>query len=189
MSWVDDIERYRALAVSQDPAARLTTKDGWFWRALAWVLLLLSFGTFSRRRFLTEFATTIGPIQAYPREWGSIRESTVVHEGRHVRQARWFGLGIHPWVGLPVMALVYLLLPLPVLLAYGRYRLELDASVAEWRYALSHGKASPTAVMLDASDFAETVSSSAYLWAWPESWTRRGFRRAAEAVLRERTGG
>lgn len=182
MSWVDDKERYEQIAKTIDPAVRLTTKDGWFWKAIAWILFVVTFGQFKRERFLEDFATTIGPIQAYPRSYPRLYEGTVVHESRHVRQFRWFGLGLHPWVGLPLMALSYLLLPLPLGLAYLRYALELDADRAKWKWMLERGE-DPQSVLDRAESFAETVSGSAYGWAWPRPWALRGFRKAAEKTI------
>lgn len=183
-SWVDDKERYEQMARAIDPAIRLTTKDGWFWKVIAWILFIITFGQFKRERFLEDFATTIGPIQAYPRSYSSIYEGTLVHEGRHTKQARWFGLGIHPWVGLPFMAIAYLLLPIPAGLAYLRYRLELDADRAKWKWMMESGY-SADQVLDRAQRFAETVSSSAYAWAWPKPWAVKGFLREANKVVSE----
>lgn len=185
MSWTDEAERYRRLARGVDPAVRLTTKDGWVWRAIAWVLYLITFSAFKRERFLTQFATTLGPVQAYPRGYLRIYEGTIEHEGRHTRQARAFGLWIHPWVGLPFMAVAYLLLPFPVYLAWGRYRLELDAVTFSWERGLRARRTSVGDVMEDAARWGDLISSAAYFWAWPRRLARWGFRRRAEHVTAE----
>lgn len=184
MSWVKDKERYQAIARKIDSSVKLTTKDGWIWKAIAWFLFIITFGRFKRKRFLENFATTLGPIQAYPRSWPRLREGTLVHESRHTRQARWFGFGIHPWVGLPLMGLFYLLLPLPVGLAYFRYRLELDADRAKWKFWLSVGK-KPDLIRRRAREFAETITSAAYAWSWPRGLVVKGFLKAAEKVISE----
>lgn len=184
MSWVNDKERYQAIARKIDSSVRLTTKDGWIWKAIAWILFIVTFGKFKRERFLENFATTLGPVQAYPRSWPALREGTLVHESRHTHQARWFGLGIHPWVGLPLMGLFYLLLPLPLGLAYFRYRLELDADRAKWKFWLAGGR-TPDEVRARAKKFAETITGVAYAWSWPRKWAVRGFLKAAEKVIEE----
>ena len=185
MSWTDDWRELEETARKIDPAIRLTTKNGWFWKAIAVILFILSFGTFKRERFLESFATTIGPVQAYPESWSTTQvRHTIIHEGRHTRQARAFGFGIHPWAGIPFMLLVYGLLPLPAGLAVFRAWLELDADRYRWRILLKEG-VSPEAIRRRARSFAETVSSSAYLWSLPAAWTVKWFAAEAEKAIAE----
>ena len=154
----------------------LTDKSSWFWRAIAAILAFLQIMT--RRRFLEDFATTLGPIQSYPEGWPlEVVQTLIAHETQHTRQCRYFGLGISPWLGLPFMAIAYLLLPLPIGLAWVRYRLELNADQYRWRWMFDHGYPEE-AVYYRAEAFAETVSSSAYGWAVPRAWALWGFRRA-----------
>lgn len=183
--WLEQRQRLSELAKRFDPASRLTSKDGWFWRVLARALPLATFGGLSTHAFLHEVATTLGPIQAYPSCWTAAAvERVLVHEARHTRQFRWFGLGVSPWLGLPLMALSYLLLPLPLGLAYVRYRLELDADRASWQHQLRQG-ATPERVRARALQFADRVASGAYGWSWPRELARRGFAHAAERVIAE----
>lgn len=188
MSWVEDRARYEAVAHEVEPSVVLTTKDTWFWRAIAWFLSAITFGAFPAERFLTRFATTLGPIQAYPRGWGRLSDGLIVHESRHTRQARWCGLWTHPWVGLPIMGVLYLLLPLPIGLAWFRYRFELDASAAKWRHMLKVGTA-PSIVKAEAERFAAVVASAAYGWPWPKPWVLWGFRRKLKRVMTQHFGG
>jgi hypothetical protein len=182
-SWVDQRARLLSLAHQLDPAVDLQLKENGFWRSVAALLSLVTLGGISARAFLEDYATTLGPIQAYPRGWSAETvEAVLVHEARHTRQFRWFGFGLHPWFGLPLMALVYLLLPLPLGLAFFRYRLELDADRASWRHNLVRG-VHPDEIRLRARAFADRVASGAYGWAWPRRWARRGFSRAAERVI------
>jgi hypothetical protein len=177
--WVHDKSRLTRLAREIDSAARITTKDGWFWRALAWLLQPL----IAREKFLNDFATTIGPLQGYPRHWPiDFVERALVHESRHTRQARWFSLGIHPWAGLPIMGIMYILLPIPIGLAWIRYRLELDADRASWRHQLRRG-ATAAEIMLRAARFATIVASRKYGWSVPGRWARWGFKRAAKRLI------
>jgi hypothetical protein len=185
VSWVDDRERYQALARRFDPAVRLVVKEGWFWTALAWILCIVTFGGIRPRSFLRDYATTIGPIQAYPRAWTSLDTRLLVHEARHVRQCRACGAMIHPWVGLPIYFLLYILLPLPLGLAWFRYWFELDADRASWRWWLQEGGAAAEMVRLRAQTFAEKVGSSSYGWPWPRAWVAKGFLGAAETMIEE----
>lgn len=76
-----------------------------------------------QRRYMTHFHTVIGDTLYVPRDWEDIppvhRIVTLRHERVHLRQRRRYTL-----LG---MALVYLFLPLPLGLAYGRARIEWEA--------------------------------------------------------------
>jgi len=183
MSWVDQKEKYEAVARQIDPSVRLTTKDGWIWRAIAWLLFLFSFGQFKRATFLTRYATTLGPLQAYPRGWLWLWDGIIVHESQHTAQARKFGLGLGPWAGLPLMLLVYGILFFPVGLAYFRYRLELDAERRSWDYLLENGMADEEYVYRNAERLAKNLSGPAYLWSWFRGSVRKGCLKVAEKVV------
>jgi hypothetical protein len=204
-SWVDERERYETIARAVEPAVVLSTKDAWGWTA-AWVGLLvlvtlvsLGVGThfflkkMSRSTFLGRYATTLGPLQGYPRGFERLSRSLLVHEARHTTQAVGFGyavpvLGWLPFrrfravVGLLPMGLVYGLLPVPILVCYGRYRLELDADRASYRWMLRHGY-SISEVRERSRRFADRVASGAYLWCWPAPLVRRGFRRVLDREI------
>lgn len=167
-SWVVKKDVLQTAARKLDKSVKLTTKDHWFWKMLAWLLWSVTFGKYDRVTFLTSFATTIGPIQAYPKEW-SVHSvaNTLPHESRHTRQARWFGFGISPWLGLPLFTIAYLLLPVPLGFSYIRFRLELDAERYAVRMKLAAG-ATHLSVRKRSEAFAKVVASSAYGWAWPQ---------------------
>jgi hypothetical protein len=186
MSWILDKERLQAEARKLDPAIRLTTKDSWFWRMLAWLLFILSFGKFKREDFLTLFATTLGHVQAYPKEWETASvERVMIHESRHSWQARVCGFGIHPMVGLPLMAFLYGLFPFPTLLAVFRLWFEMDADRAYWRHGLVNHTMDAAEVRRRAQSFAETVSGPAYFWSVWRGFAVWLFMRAAEKVIVE----
>lgn len=186
MSWLEERDQLQEEARKFDRSIRLTSKNGFFWKAVAWLLFIVSFGQFPRERFLTWFATTIGSVQAYPAEWdaGTVRR-VMVHESRHCFQARVCGFGIHPMVGLPVMMLLYAFLPLPALFAFFRAWLELDADKASWRHQLANGLADATTIRQRAQAFAETVSGPAYVWSVWRSLAVKWFLGEAEKVIAE----
>lgn len=188
MSWVADQEQLQAEARQIDPSIRLTTKNGRFWRFLAWCLFLLSFGKFKREDFLVLFATTLGNVQAYPESWSTaFVRRVMIHESRHSWQSKMCGFGVHPMVGLPIMGLLYALLPLPAGLAFFRFWFELDADKASWRHALANGLDTPDGIRARAASFAATVSSSAYMWPVWRSFAVAQFAKAAEKVIAEHT--
>jgi hypothetical protein len=187
-SWVEDRERLGSLARAIEPSVRLETKDGRHWRALAWLAALATFGGISRRTFLEDYATTLGPLHGYPAGWSVARvEATLVHEARHTRQARWCGLGLHPWLGMPLFAVLYLAAPLPMGLGFARLLFEIDADRAAWRHALAAG-APPDAVRRRAQEFGARVCSGHYGWPVPRRLGLALFARAAERTIARASG-
>lgn len=183
MSWMDEHARLEAIARSIEPSVRLVPKEGGFWRRAGRIASWMTLGGISVEVFLRDYATAIGPLQGYPRAWSVERvERTLVHEARHTRQARWCGFGIHPWLGLPLMGVLYFAVPLPAGLALGRFLFELDADRASWRHALASG-ASPEWVRERAQEFAGRVCSGHYGWPIPRKLGIAWFRRSAERVI------
>lgn len=162
-----------------DPSAVILVKDSSpLMRALAIVVALFN------KTFMATYATTICNRVYVPRAWlGRDLRRLLVHEVRgHVRQCRACGLGIHPWVGFPIYAVLYLLVFFPVLLAWPRYRLELAADAAAWEWSLNAGDA-PADVRARADSFAETVAGWGYLSPWFRPLVLRGFRLRADRVV------
>ena len=184
-SWTEDRDRLLALARAIEPSVRLQTKDVWIWRLLGRLAAAATFGGISKRRFLEDFATTLGPLQGYPASWSVERvEGILVHEARHTFQARVCGLGLHPWLGIPLFSVLYLALPLPLGFAWLRLLFEIDADRAAWRHALSKGTP-PEAIRARARAFAGVVCSGAYGWSMPRKVGVRLFERAAERTIAE----
>lgn len=183
MSWLAERARLEAIARAIEPSVRLVPKEGPFWHALAALAATATLGGISRDTFLRDYATAIGPLQGYPRAWSAVRvESLLAHEARHTRQARWCGLGLHPWIGLPLFALLYLGLPLPAGIALPRFLFELDADRAFWRHALAAGMP-PDEVRARAVAFASRVCSGHYGWPIPRRLGVPWFARAADRAI------
>lgn len=201
MTWTNEQAHYQAIATSIDPAAIVMTKDHPFWAASWWALVIVTLGVFalamSKQRYLEQFATTLGPAEAFPRRWSSLDPGVIAHESAHVKQfvfCGWF-VPILGWflgrrwraiAGFLPMLLVYGLLPFPIGLAYGRFRLELEADKAEWRYLLHSG--ATTLVVRDRAEArARSLSSGDYAWSWPRAWALRAYDKAASAVITQCT--
>lgn len=103
---------------------RVVEKTGWFWNAMHYLVLIVTFG--GNRRF-REYYTTIGPVIGVPVGWEkrgfANRYATLVHERRHVRQFSKAGLG-SAWLGVVPAGIAYVFLPLPIGLAWFRWRME-----------------------------------------------------------------
>jgi hypothetical protein len=112
------LERIRA----EFPGVRIVRKDrSRLQRAIHRALIVVTLG--GMRSYLDGYQTTIGQTIYVTADWESRpfadRIITMRHELVHLRQFR--------RLTLPGMAIVYLLLPLPMGLAYGRARLEWEA--------------------------------------------------------------
>jgi hypothetical protein len=184
-SWIDHKEELEKYAHLFDKSIILKDKEGWFIKTLCWIIAL---GNRDRYvRYMTNFAQTIGNYHFYPREWTKDRvERVIPHEGRHTYQARVCSLGIHPLLGLPIMAIIYGLIFFPVGLALGRVYLELDADTEVWRQLLLTDTPNAATIIRNrATDFASTVASRDYFWPLPTAWVHKLFNDRAENLIRE----
>jgi len=189
MSWIQRRDEIQAELRKIDKSIIVCVKEGRFWAALSWVLQPV----ISREEFMTRYATTFGPLQAYPPGYSYDDVMKVGrHECKHTAQARvcgWFVpvLGwipqLAPWVGLPIMAVLYGLIPVPCIFAGCRYLFELAAEAELWRYMLQSG-ATQEDVFGRAERSAEKLWTK-YGWTMPKPLLRWGFRRKAIKVVAE----
>src|SRR5262245_44671 len=99
------------------PRFRIVRKDrAWTQRAIDALLRFLTFG--AQRSYLSGYQTTIGQTVYVTPDWDELSDEsryiTLRHEREHLRQFRRYTL--------PGMALLYLLVPFPVGLAWFRTR-------------------------------------------------------------------
>ncbi len=166
------IDRYQTLLDeirAEFPRFRVVCKDASrLQRAIHYALLAVTFG--GMRTYLGSYQTTIGMTVYVTRDWDSRhadeRYVTMRHERVHLRQFQRYGL-----LG---MALLYVLMPLPMGLAYFRARFEQEAYEETIRaaaavYGLDHVR-SPEFRKYVVRQFV----GPSYGWMWP-------FHRAVEA--------
>jgi hypothetical protein len=159
------VDRYEALVAAlrrEIPGFQIVRKDrSRLHRAIHFALTIITFG--KMRSYLDSYQTTLGRTVYVTSDWdawdGDRRYVTLRHEAVHLRQFR--------TLTFPVMALLYLLVPLPMGLAYCRARLEWAAYAETIRAAAEvWGSAHPRA-----SEFRDHVVSQflgpAYGWMWP----------------------
>jgi hypothetical protein len=165
------MDRYDALVAAlqrEIPGFRIVRKDrSRFHRAIDVALRIVTLG--KMRNYLGSYQTTIGKTVYVTADWDSIdrlqRYVTLRHEAVHLRQFR-------SW-SLPVMAVLYVLLPLPIGLAYFRARFEQAAYAESIRAAAEvWGSRVPRAADYRSHVIEQFVGPS-YGWMWP-------FRRAVE---------
>lgn len=147
---------------------KVVVKRGWFWVTLHALVVIITLG--SNRRFLRGYCTTIGPWVGVPTGWESwsieSRIALLEHEAVHVRQCKKFGLG-NVIVGIPMFSLLYLLVPLPIGLAWLRWRFERVAYVRgiNVRLEISGHSFWARTELIDRA--VEQLSGGAYAWTWP----------------------
>jgi hypothetical protein len=154
MKWTENRARWTRLAKSVDPSIRLYTKNHWWWNL---------YGGEDRKEGITAW----GPFIFIPEDCKRDLELAIYHDGRHVQQMRWFGLGIHPLLGVIPWAML-LLFFLPVLFTV-RFWFELDAEV----YALNRKIATGSSVIwarAELKGYVKDLCGPMYLYAWPKSW-------------------
>lgn len=124
-------------------------------------LKAITFGKMSS--FMDRFTTTVGDSIYVPEGWEhrpvTSRLTTLRHERVHLRQARRLGRFL--------MSLMYLLVPLPVLFAYYRTKLEQEAYEESLAAIQEYGG---NEALLDPDLRVRMIDhfvTAEYFWAWP----------------------
>lgn len=159
------MDRYTALVEAlqaEIPGFRIVRKDrSRFHRAIHVALRLVTFGRMTD--YLDSYQTTIGKTVYVTCDWddwpADRRYVTLRHEAIHLRQFRKYTL--------PVMALLYVLLPLPMGLAYCRARFEMEAYAETIRAAAEvYGPHVPRSDEYRTYVIGQFTGAS-YGWMWP----------------------
>jgi len=144
------------------PRFRIIRKDqSRFQRAIHYALVAITFG--GMRRYLDTFQTTIGSTVYVTSDWDDWepdrRYVTLRHEAIHLRQFRKYTL--------PGMALLYVLLPVPMGLAWFRAQFEKEAYAESIRAAAEvYGPDYPRSTAYRQHIIDQFVGPS-YGWMWP----------------------
>jgi hypothetical protein len=164
----DCYDRYCAELRESFPTFRVVKKSqSPLHRAIHWTLFALTLGRM--RSYLDSFQTTIRCTVYVTDDWDDRdaldRYVTLRHEAVHLRQFRRYTL--------PGMAFLYLLVPLPVGVAYFRYRFEREAYEESIRAAAEiYGPAHVRSPAFR-ERIIEQFTGASYGWMWP-------FRRSLE---------
>ncbi|HSD86726.1 MAG TPA: hypothetical protein VLB44_04400 [Kofleriaceae bacterium] len=159
------MDRYTALveAIREEiPGFRIVRKDqSRFHRAIHHALVVVTFGRM--RSYLDSFQTTIGKTVYVTADWDERepdeRYVTLRHEAVHLRQFR--------TLTLPVMAVLYVLLPLPMGLAYFRAHFEKEAYAETIRAAAEVWGVGYVRGSRHRNYVIEQFTSASYGWMWP----------------------
>ena len=161
----DPERRYQRLVAElgrEFPRLRIVKKpDSRLHRAIHHFLRIVTFGGMSS--YLDSYQTTIGATIYVTADWDERdpceRYCTLRHEAIHLRQFR-------RWT-LPGMALLYVLLPLPLGLAYFRARFEMEAYAESIRATAEvYGPDTPRLPAYRERILAQ-FTGPAYGWMWP----------------------
>jgi hypothetical protein len=174
MTHEEQVDLFAKTLVKVDrEGGKIVKKKGWFWKTIHVLVAIFTFGT--NRNFLKGYYTTIGPWIGVPEGWEARslagRIAVLEHELIHVKQCAKFGLG-NAIVGLPLFTLFYLLLPLPIGLAYFRWRFEREAYVHGINVRVS---IEPHRRQDKIDGAVEQLTSGLYGWTWPFKRTVRAF--------------
>jgi hypothetical protein len=174
---VSRCDHYVRALQAEIPGVRIVRKDhSRFQRAIHRVLVVITFG--QMRAYLDGYQTTIGRTIYVTPDWDDRddleRYVTLRHEAVHLRQFR-------RWT-LPGMALAYLLLPLPMGLAWVRTRFEQEAYAESIRAAAEvYGPDRPRDPAFRERIVSQFIGPS-YGWMWP---FRRSIERWYDRILSE----
>jgi hypothetical protein len=180
---MDPEDRYRAYVaeLERDYRLRIVRKpDSGLHRAIHHALIVITLG--GMRSYLDGYQTTIGRTLYVTDDWDARdpldRYCTLRHEAIHLQQfKRWT---------LPGMALLYLMLPLPIGLAYFRARFEKAAYAESIRAAVEIYGADYPRQAWYREHVIEQFTGAAYGWMWP---FRGAMERWYDDVLTAATAG
>lgn len=144
------------------PKFKLVPKaESTFMRALYYVLMVLTLG--AQSTFLTTYTTTIGYTIYVPTQWDGWSETKKLgilrHERVHLRQSR-------KW-SIPLYSLLYVLVPLPIGLAYFRMKFEKEAYAESIRAAYEKVGSDAIKSPLYREAMISYFTTGAYGWMWP----------------------
>jgi hypothetical protein len=163
--YAPDVDRYDALVAAlraELPGFRIVRKDrSTMHRAIDVALRVVTLGRM--RDYLDSYQTTIGKTVYVTSDWDDWdpdrRYVTLRHEAVHLRQFR--------RLTLPVMAFLYLFVPLPMGLAYFRARFEMEAYAESIRAAAEVWGSDYPASEPFRSHVVTQFLGPSYGWMWP----------------------
>ncbi len=150
-------------------------------KAIHVALSIITFG--GQRQYLSRYYTVIGDRLYVPAGWHDVDPIDAVitlrHERIHLRQRRRYTM--------PGMTVLYLLLPFPIGLAYGRARIEWEAYTETLRATLELRGEDALRSRALRERIVSQFTGPAYGWMWPfRGAVERWYDEAIEQVTSER---
>lgn len=166
-----EFPRFRVIKKAESPLSK----------AIDVALKIITFG--GQRSYLSRYYTVIGDRLYVPAGWNDVDPIEAVitlrHERVHLRQRRRYTM--------PGMTVLYLLLPFPLGLAYGRARIEWEAYTETLRATFElRGEAALRSPGLR-DRIVSQFTGPAYGWMWPfRGAVERWYDAAVEDLLNRR---
>ena len=115
------------------------------------------------------FAFCLGNHFFIPASWDSNYIKVVeAHETQHAKDQRTLGLGIHPFVGLPLFLILYFFVFFPLGLAIFRTWFEYRADKAEFQYMIDNKMITDRAILSEmVNQSARIISGWKYFFSCP----------------------
>lgn len=153
-------------------------KDSRVMRFLGWLFGLFGYA------FMERAWTTISGRRIYAPNHVDLTKlddhrMVIEHELVHVAQARW-------WRVPGLWQFLYLMFPVPVFLAYGRWRSEREGYMVNIAWAVRYSDAERTDLRSFVVDYVNHIVHTlwkVYLMPWPKAWMRSWFMRRADAMI------
>ena len=110
---------------------------------------------------------------SYPFINKTISFDEIVQKGKDYKTWFWSSCFIHPLLGLPVAALVYLMFPLPAWFSWGRFWMEYNADTVLFKHLASIGEKN---MLVDyAPQRIAALSGPEYLWAVSFNYAKKRY--------------
>lgn len=138
-----------------------TDRGAWELLNLLWRGITFGHG----KNLLKNYTTTVANTIYFPLGWTAENADdndyiTLCHELRHIEQYRSLGFGSAK-IGFILFLILYLLLPLPIGLAWFRYMFEREA------YLEGYNAARRLGLSPKIDYYVDILSGVSYFWAWP----------------------
>lgn len=151
------------LAVRKEfPSFRIVRKrDSLFMKMLNILIVVFTLG--QQRKFMTNYATTIGTTMYVHSGWTSMSSLSkcclLCHERMHMRQSRQYGLLLY--------SLLYLFVPLPFVFSYYRAKFEKEAYAETMKFASIHDGKPKLKNVEFRKHILDHFLTGKYGWMWP----------------------
>lgn len=181
------MERYNSLVAEATEKYGLVLEnkaDRWYWIFLGKILTVATFGKVD---FMNSFFSTlfnrIGVTPAWATMSYGAKYEILLHEVEHIKQYKQAGLG-NIWLGQVIAGIGYLLLPLPIGLAWVRTKMEMAGYAQSIRAIIQlYGV---NAARADKERIVSQFTSINYFYMWPfKSYIENWFDDTVERIAAE----
>lgn len=147
---------------------KVHSTEHWFCKLLSYLTWLRSCGRLTPSRWRENIFLSIGTHHFYADYHPAfIINNVIPHEARHTYHCYILGACIHPNLGAPLYYLLYLLFPLPAVLALFRLAAECDCIYHTWKHQISSGVTTYPDMLRDVEFRSNSLSNVVYGYTAP----------------------